>query len=161
MKRITFIRHAKSSWKYDVSDKLRPLKKRGIADATLISGLEKVSGIKPEFVFCSTANRTRETCNIFLKNLKFSSEKVSFEDELYDFGGNNVINFIKSISDDYENVIIFGHNYALTSIVNLYGDIHVDNIPTSGLVSITFNISSWSEFKPGKTDLVLFPKHFR
>ena len=37
MKNLYLVRHAKSSWKLPVDDLKRPLKKRGILDAILIS----------------------------------------------------------------------------------------------------------------------------
>ena len=41
MKTLYIVRHAKSSWAYDVKDIDRPLKKRGSDDASLISNAFK------------------------------------------------------------------------------------------------------------------------
>ena len=39
--------------------------------------------------------------------------------------------FVKQLDDNLIKVLIFGHNYALTNIVNSLGTIAIDNVPTS------------------------------
>jgi len=161
MKTLIIVRHAKSSWKYDVSDINRPLKSVGITDATLVSYKFKMSDYIPEAIFSSPAKRAFETCKIFIANMEYSYKNVQISDQLYDFGGNKVVNFIKSLDKNYKSVMIFGHNHALTAIVNTYGDKDVDNLPTSGLVIIKFEIDSWKDIENGKTELILFPRHLK
>lgn len=161
MKKLILMRHAKSSWEFDVGDMDRPLKKRGITDANLVSINFKKQNLRPDFIFSSPANRALSTCKIFLKNLGISLEKLKIISELYDFGGRNVVDFIKSSNDNYHSIMIFGHNHAFTSIVNTYGDSYIDNVPTSGLVVLEIDITRWQDFKPGKTINILFPKLLR
>jgi phosphohistidine phosphatase len=161
MKTLIIVRHAKSSWKYNVSDINRPLKSTGITDASLISNKFKENGYNPEALYSSPAKRAFETCKIFIANLGFSYKNVQISDQLYDFGGNKVVNFIKLLDNNYKKVMIFGHNHALTAIVNAYGDKDIDNLPTSGLVVIKFEIDSWKDIKSGKTELILFPRHLK
>jgi phosphohistidine phosphatase len=54
--------------------------------------------------------------------------------------------------------MIFGHNHAFTSIVNTFGNSYIENVPTSGLVMLEFNINNWQDLTHGKTALILFPK---
>lgn len=161
MKNLTIIRHAKSSWKHDVGDLERPIKKRGIADIVTVSKEFKIKHLHPEVVFSSPAKRALDTCNIFLKNIEFSYENVHISSQIYDFGGNTLIRFIKSIDNKYNNVMLFGHNHALTYFVNTYGDRFIDNLPTSGLVVFEFDIDSWEDLKPGKIMELLIPKNLR
>ena len=141
MKKLVLVRHAKSSWKYDVTDAERPLKKRGLRDAALVSKSFKNELFRPEIIFSSPANRALTTCKIFIKNLNLDDHLLHIQDELYDFGGQNVIDFITQIDDSYKNVMIFGHNHAFTSICNIFGDQFIDNLPTSGLVVINFDVT--------------------
>ena len=67
MKSIIFIRHAKSSWEFNLPDKKRPLNKRGLFDVDFMSSLELVKSFQPEAVFCSNAVHTRETCRAFFE----------------------------------------------------------------------------------------------
>jgi len=161
MKQLILVRHAKSSWKYNVSDRERPLKKRGITDAHLVSKAFKNEQIAIDFVYSSPANRAQSTCKIFTENLDIPEEKIQILDKLYDFGGQDVMACIKSFDNALHTVMIFGHNHAFTSIAHLYGDRYIDNLPTSGLVLIAFNVDAWEYAKYGQTKLVLFPRDFR
>lgn len=161
MKTIVLVRHGKSSWKYDVGDKERPLKSRGINDANTVSReFEKVK-YQPDIVLSSPANRALSTCKIFLKNLGYSDNILEITNKLYDFGGHSVVNCIKALDDQHENIMIFGHNHAFTSITNTFGSDYIDNLPTTGLVMINFDINSWKDLKQGKTQLMIIPRTLR
>jgi phosphohistidine phosphatase len=155
-------RHGKSSWDYDVKDQDRPLKIRGIRDGHLVaSTFLKRSQELPDRVYSSIANRALHTCMIFCRTLEYPMEKVELTRSLYDFSGESVLHFVKSLENTINSVAIFGHNYAFTNIANQLGSMRIDNIPTSGLVQIKFPVDSWSDLEMGTTELILFPKELR
>ena len=136
MKTLYIMRHAKSSWEFDLDDHKRPLNNRGLRDADLI-GKKLKSLIKPiDKVLSSDAERAKITAKIILDNLDMDESLFSLESKLYDFNGHQVIEVIKNCTNDIEILLIFGHNHALTSLVNLYGNIVIDNLPTAGFVGI-------------------------
>jgi len=161
MRKIIFVRHAKSSWEYDVSDQDRPLKERGIRDAHLVSNALKSANINIDYAFSSPANRALHTCMIFLRNLNFSLSRLLISKELYDFSGESVLQFLKEVDINHNTILIFGHNYALTTLVNTLGDRYIENVPTSGLIKIEFSTENWSTITKGKTTKVIFPKELR
>ena len=161
MKKLIVVRHAKSSWKHNIRDLDRPIKNRGITDITVVSKEFKRKYVHPDVVFSSPARRALDTCNIFLKHIEFSYNNAIISPEIYDFGGNSLINFIKSIDNTYNNVMLFGHNHALTYFVNTYGDNYIDNLPTSGLVIFEFDIDIWEDLKPGKIKDIIIAKNLR
>ncbi|MBQ0786688.1 MAG: histidine phosphatase family protein [Oceanihabitans sp.] len=161
MRKITIIRHAKSSWEHRVTDFERPLKKRGLEDAFLVSSYAKDKIIMPDFILSSDAKRARSTAAIFIKTLNFENIDFQENNKLYDFSGNDLIEVIKNSANGINHLMIFGHNFAITSFVNTYGSVLYDNVPTSGLVSIDFNINSWQNLAPGKTVLKIFPKDLK
>ncbi len=161
MKTLYLIRHAKSSWEFDVSDEKRPLNSRGIRDAKLV-GKELEKLIKPiDKILCSPAERAYSTAKIVLSYLALPEDIFSLEPELYDFGGNHVIEVIKNCGEEINTLMIFGHNHAFTSIANLYGDERIDNLPTAGVVVIEFDVDKWENIDVGKTLLTIFPKSLR
>ena len=137
------------------------MKKRGINDIALVSKAFRDIGFMADIILSSPANRALSTCKLFMTHLEVKDEKLQIIEDLYDFGGQSVINFIKSLDDDYKNIIIFGHNHAFTSISNIFGDKFIDNLPTSGLVMIEFEIDHWKSLQQGKTKLTIFPKQFK
>ena len=159
MKSITFIRHAKSSWEFQLPDEKRPLNKRGLFDSEFMSSLDIVKSFHPEAVFCSSAKRTRETCRAFIKNVVFEESIVSYSDQLYDFSAANLEAFINGIDVKLSKVFVFGHNHALTSLVNQIGDTCIDNIPTCGIVKLNFNTDTWDGCTNGILEYKLFPKN--
>lgn len=161
MKTLILVRHAKSSWKHDVLDLNRPLKKRGVTDASLVSKAFSNKKISIDNVFSSPANRAYSTCEIFIKNLNMRTDMVHIVDDLYDFGGHKVIHFVKSLNQYSQNVMIFGHNHAFTSICNIFGHVFIDNLPTSGLVVLDFEVNSWHDIHKGNTRFTIFPKELK
>lgn len=160
-KTIYIVRHAKSSWEFDVNDFNRPLKKRGRTDASLISNYLKNNFLNPDLIVSSDAERTQRTAQIYIKNLGLEAIEFKLDNELYDFSGNGVMNIVKSCDDSIDKLMLFGHNYAITNFVNVYGDISIENVPTSGFVEIHFNMNSWKDLKKGKTVRTLFPKDLK
>lgn len=161
MKTLVIVRHAKSSWDQDVIDFERPLKKRGINDAALVANEFKKMNVKIDKVLSSSANRAATTCDIFCGILNIDQEIIEYNKLLYDFSGSLVMAEIKNLDKSKDIVMVFGHNYALTSIVNELGDTYIENLPTSGLAIIQFDVDNWSDINKGKTMLTLFPKELR
>jgi len=161
MKNLTVIRHAKSSWEHQVTDFERPLKTRGIKDAKMISRHVKNKIIIPELILCSDSKRTKSTAEIFIKKLNFQDAELQFSHDLYDFSVGNLVHKIKNCNDSVNNLMIFGHNHAITDFTNTFGSKHFDNVPTCGLIQIRFNIDSWKNLNKGETIFAVFPKELK
>ncbi len=161
MKKLILIRHAKSSWEHDVIDHQRPLKKRGVNDANLVSNALYERNEVPNIVLCSDAMRTKMTAEIFISNLNIDNSIVHFNHELYDFSGSDLVKIIKSCDDSINTLMIFGHNHAITAFVNTYGDRYIDNVPTSGVVVIQFGIDQWRDLNSGKILYSIFPRDLK
>ncbi|KJD32695.1 phosphohistidine phosphatase [Tamlana sedimentorum] len=161
MKKLIIVRHAKSSWEHNVSDHERPLNKRGFNDADLVSKYLINLKLKYDKLISSDAMRAKTTANIFIENLKITKSICFLDHNLYDFSGEKLIQVVRECPDSVNNLIIFGHNHAITSFVNLYGDVYVDNIPTCGVTILELNIEQWDNLKPGKTFRTIFPKHLK
>jgi len=61
VKRLMLMRHAKSSWKYPVSDHRRPLNSRGKKSSRAVGQYLHEAKIWPSLVLSSDAKRTKET----------------------------------------------------------------------------------------------------
>jgi phosphohistidine phosphatase len=161
MKNLILIRHGKSNWDAPLHDKERSLARRGIQDAHLVANHGVSFFPKRNIIWSSSAKRASETAIIFAQNLSWPIESIQFKDELYTFDVNKLEQMIKLCSDDYENVIIFAHNAAITEFVNKFGDVFIDNVPTTGFVSIAFNTNNWSSIIEGKILKTIFPRDLK
>lgn len=161
MKKLILVRHGKSSWNEDLPDDERPLKKRAYKDADLV--INAFSGFKKDrlTIWSSYAVRALTTANIFKDKLSIPDSRFEVKNDLYTFNGSQLLKVIESCSDEIDALMVFGHNPAMTSVVNRLGDQDFDNIPTTGLSMIEFETDSWKSLKHGKTLLYLFPKNLR
>ncbi len=161
MKQLMLVRHAKSSWDAPLRDFDRPLTSKGIHDAHVVSSDLSKHIPKMYLLWSSPAKRATETAVIFAQNLSYPIENIDFKEELYTFDGKRLEEIIKSCPDDYDNLIVFGHNEAITNFVNKFGNIFVDNVPTSGFVKIIFENTSWNNIENGITKKVIFPRDLK
>lgn len=161
MKQLILIRHAKSSWDAPLHDFDRPLNSRGIQDAHLVSSNINSQIPKSFVLWSSAAKRAAETAVIFAQNLSFPVESIVFKEDLYTFDERKLEQIIKSCPDDYDHLIVFGHNEAITNFVNKFGNIFIDNVATSGFVNIIFDDLSWKNIEKGITKRVIFPSDLK
>ncbi len=161
MKTLILVRHGKSSWEYSVGDKDRPLLVRGIQDAYAVADKFSEFGLEIDAAYSSPANRALHTAMIFLRQTYFPLDKFQVTNALYDFTGNDVLHFVKQLDDRFDTVVIFGHNHAFTYIANSLGNSYIDNVPTSGLVQLQFNVEHWASLEKGTTKQIIFPKQLR
>ena len=161
MKNLILIRHAKSSWEAPLKDFDRPLMKRGILDAHDVS--TNISKFLPKtyIIWSSTAVRASETALIFAQNISYPIESIVYKDDLYTFDDKQLEKVIKSCDNSFESVILFGHNEAITNFVNKFGDVFIENVPTSGFVSLQFDSETWDNINKGKTHKTIFPKDLK
>ncbi len=161
MKNLILVRHAKSSWEHNVIDHDRPLNERGFKDAGLVSNDLKNRSLGIDLVLSSDAMRAKTTANIFISNMGVNPEIVHLNHDLYDFSGTNLTEVIKTCDNSDNKLMIFGHNHAITAFVNTYGSSYIDNVPTSGVVAIEFDIDNWKNLNKGKTIWTLFPRDLK
>lgn len=162
MKRITLIRHAKSSWKSPgLTDFDRPLNKRGLRAAPIIGDYLKEHNIPVDVILSSPANRAQTTAKIIASKLDYQEDKIVFENSLYNFSDEDaVLDIIQLLDDDYQNIIVFGHNPTFTFLANKLSDHYFDNIPTCGVTSFELAIDEWAKVYEAKSVLsfYIFPK---
>ena len=161
MKNLVLIRHAKSNWDAPLKDIDRPLSKRGIGDAHITSHHIDKYLPKTFIVWSSPARRAKETAMIYAQNLAIPLETIIYKDDLYTFDERGLENAIKSCENKYDSQILFGHNGAITDFVNKFGDVFIENVPTSGFVSLQFDADSWDTIHKGKTHKTIFPKDLK
>ena len=161
MKRLFLIRHGKSSWDHNLQDQDRPLKKRGYKDAALVlDAFPKAMG-EPEKIWSSFATRALETAKLFKEKFKVAEDDFQIRRDLYTFNSKELLQIIKSCDNSINRLMIFGHNPAITEVVNFLGSEFFENIPTTGLCIIDFETEDWKVLEEGKTVLHLFPKHLK
>jgi phosphohistidine phosphatase len=163
MKTLYLVRHAKSSWKYNnLTDNERPLKKRGKKNAEFISKLLKKGNNFPEIIISSPAVRAYESAKIFAENLNIVEKDIIKEERLHMADYDDFISVINDIPMKINKVMLFSHNPGLTYFACTISGADIDNVPTSGVVRIDFDINAWSDISSvkGKLEFFEFPKKY-
>lgn len=162
MKRLTLIRHGKSSWSHAVDDHQRPLKPRALEDADLVIQAFRLHlQNRTPVLWTSSARRALDSARMFQDQLNISSENFAILKELYTFDSRALKRVIQSCGDHIEDLIIFGHNPAITDLSEELGSQSFENVPTTGLVAMEFESTKWKEISNGMTVQYLFPKNLR
>ncbi|GBD91235.1 phosphoserine phosphatase 1 [bacterium BMS3Abin04] len=163
MKKLFLIRHAKSSWKDNgLADFDRPLNKRGKRDAPFMGKILKEEGIKPDLIITSPAKRTCTTARVLARKLDYPKEKINSDETVYEASPGELIKLVNAIPSEHEVVMLIGHNPGLTQLSNLLTGKYLENIPTTGIVEINFNVNSWEEItvNTGKLKSFEYPKKY-
>lgn len=157
MKRLTLIRHAKSSWRdKSLADLDRPLSARGKNDAPVMGRRLAERGGMPDLVLCSPARRAVATMKKIAREMGIPADRISVDERLYLADVEELLRIVREADDLDSHVVLCGHNPGLTDFSNLVSDRFIDNIPTSGMVSIGFRVDSWRGVVQGSGELLFF-----
>jgi phosphohistidine phosphatase len=144
MKTLVLCRHAKSDWPAGVDDIRRPLKARGVRDATYLGGLLARQTFTPDLILSSPAVRALTTAQIVAKCLGYS-EEVRQEAQIYHGHDEHLIQLIRSLPAEKEIVMIFGHNPTMeTAAGKLLSCRTPVMMPTSAMICLESQAFSWS-----------------
>lgn len=163
MKSLFIIRHAKSSWaNMSQRDIERPLNKRGKRDAPFMAKLLKQTGVNPDLIVSSPANRAFTTASFFAEVYGINADDIQKEPKIYDAFPSDILDIIREFSDKNNTVLLFGHNPTFTSVANMFSESMISNMPTCSIVKIEADIEKWSDFSARNGTLTQFhyPKQY-
>ncbi|MFW5710179.1 MAG: SixA phosphatase family protein, partial [Bacteroidota bacterium] len=114
----------------------------------------------PDLIISSPANRALHTAVIFARNMMMDFNRLKIDPGIYMGDTSEILSIIKSTIDDVNSLMIFGHNPSFTELANHFLNYPVENIPTAGMVFLTFTNVSWAEISPKyvETEDMKFPK---
>lgn len=157
MKRVLFIRHAKSSWDDgSLDDFERPLNDRGKRNAPEMAKRLLDRDIKVDQLISSPALRAYTTAILFAKELGISPDRIRLFNELYLPSAQTIGESVAMASDDADTIAIFSHNPGITEYVNSISKTRVDNMPTAAIFAVKVNIDSWKDFNEAEKEFWFF-----
>ena len=164
MKTVFFIRHAKSSWAdLSLDDFDRPLNNRGKRDAPFMAKRLYDLGVRPDAIISSPAKRAFTTAKHFGKANGIDEKDILKVEAIYEAWTSTVFEIIQKLPEDWQTILVFGHNPAFTTIANSFaGDTYIDNVPTCGIVQIEATIDKWKQFneQTGIVKAFHYPKQY-
>ena len=162
MKRLTVLRHAKSSWDdSQLADFDRPLNDRGRKAAKRVGRELKKRRIRIDHIIASPAVRVRETLRDLAEGYG-DARDVQFERRIYEASAAVLFDLVRSIPNTIHAPLLVGHNPALHELVlALTADDDqglrqrvMPKFPTAAAAAIELPAASWSEVAPGTGRIV-------
>jgi phosphohistidine phosphatase len=175
MRRLMLLRHAKTETDAPSGrDQDRRLDDRGRSDAVEIGGWIAAHPPFPDLVMVSPAVRAHQTWDIAWEAMKDRVRQPAIElsPELYGAEPTQLLNAIRMASStDPKRLMLVGHNPGMHELALMLagsGDKSAkkaldDNLPTSGLAVLDFEIDDWADvaFRRGRLVLFVSPKRLR
>ena len=171
MKTITLIRHAKSSWKEPMlQDMDRPLNSRGQANAVMMGErlyFQQVHSQQvipkknvPTKIYSSPAVRAEETAHLMSESLRVSAGDIELVPSLYTFNYEELLEWVRGLNRDEDNVFLVCHNPAITDLFNFFTLFNLEKIPTCGIAILELGVADWRQVGAGmaKVKHYDFPK---
>lgn len=159
MKRLTIMRHAKSSWaEAGLDDFDRPLNARGREAARRIGAEFRTRGLAFDRVLASTALRVRQTLDGVGET--YRALPIEFSDSLYLATEQKLIEIVRATPDEVGSLLLVGHNPGLEHLV---GDLARDDdgglrnrviaaFPTAAVAIL--ELESWARAQSARANLV-------
>ena len=161
MKKLTLIRHAKSSWDDSaLEDFNRPLNKRGQRDLPAMARRVRDFGLAPDRLLTSGAVRALTTAESLAGTLELNSRQVLVQPELYAASCSSLLHHLQHQSDQWHHLMIVGHNPGIEDLAYYLTHKRLAKFPTAAVLHIRLEISRWRELAEscGTVELFDYPK---
>lgn len=158
MKRLTLLRHAKSSWRdQTLPDRERPLSSRGERDAPAMGLRLKAHRARPSLILTSHAVRARTTARIVARALGYPEEFLHVERSLYLASPDTILAVVGAQDERFADILVVGHNPGMTELTHrLLPDLPLDNLPTCGVVAIDSEAERWPDIGSAARKLAFY-----
>lgn len=162
MKRLTILRHAKSSWDQpEAEDFDRPLNERGRKAAVRMGRELKRRKMRFDTVLASPAARVRETLDGVAKGDGHFDPDIQFDQSLYLVDAAGLLDRVKALAEDVRAPLLVGHNPGLERLILLLTAADEKGLrekvaqgyPTAALAVIEFPAARWLDVEWGSGTL--------
>jgi len=127
------MRHAKAE-PFAETDHARRLTDRGVAAARDVGAHLRDSGIRPDFVLVSSAERTRDTWAAVSELAGAGSAEVRLDDAVFTGSPDVVLEALQAAPAEAATVMFVGHNPTAAYLCHLLDDGEGEPVAVSGLL---------------------------
>lgn len=167
MKRLTLLRHAKSSWDDPVSrDFDRPLNRRGERAAVTIGRFAREQGMHFDHLIASPAVRVVETLDKFREGYGEMVD-ANWDRRIYLASSATLMDVLRDLPDSVSDILMMGHNPGLEDLIlalvpddgrsALRDDVET-KFPTASLAVLEIDVGRWDDVGANKARLVSFTR---
>ncbi len=149
-KKLILVRHAKTEeGSAALPDFERKLTDRGMLDATQLGKHLAGQGYRPNQLLSSDAYRALTTAELIASQLSYEVSKIFKNHEIYQASVRTLLQLVNDLKDEWEMVMIVGHNPTVTYLSEYLTGNEIGHMPTGSCTILTFDASSWLEIAQG------------
>jgi len=149
-KTLFIVRHGKARPKeVGEKDQERALDAEGLRTATRLGAYLYNKNTDISALISSTAVRARHTSEQIADQINYDISKIIFDEDLYEASVRIVLDKVNAFSDDWNEVVIVGHNPVLSYFVEYITGYHFEGLEAGGIVKIACSVDSWLEVAQG------------
>ncbi|WP_111670053.1 SixA phosphatase family protein [Algoriphagus litoralis] len=140
MKHLILVRHGEAGFS-DGVDFQRQLTSRGKENLNRLGQILLQGGLHVDFMYCSSATRTRETAEILKKHVPIALEE--YTKDIYDGNMETLLELLEKTPKDAQSCMMIGHNPTISVLIaHLTNGNYVGLLP--GMMAfIDLEISEW------------------
>lgn len=153
MKTLLLLRHGKSDWQHAEieADYDRPLAPRGVKAARKMAQLIEEADLVPELIVSSPAKRAISTTQLLLAEI--GDIELEENEDIYGADLNTLLNIVHSLPDDYDRVMLVGHNPGFEELANSLAGREDTVLKTACMAILNSRAKSWAEVDEGSFEL--------
>lgn len=137
------MRHAKAShYLQGIADIHRPLLDEGVSATRLVADHLKGLKINIRHIVSSPALRATGTAEAIAQSFSLAKDDIQVYHDLYKADIPAFEDCIYSLPDEWDHVLIVSHNPGISQFAADLAGIS-DDLPTAGLISLTFTMDKW------------------
>ena len=156
-KDLYLIRHAQAAEKEpNQNDIDRFLATEGIQGATKTGHYFKQENIKPDMIITSPAIRAHSTSILMAEQLKYNTESIHINEELYEASVRTLLQVVNRLKDSWSIVFIVAHNPSISYLAEYITHAEIGSIEPAGYVHIRFKFNSWEMVSEGNGEFIAY-----
>jgi phosphohistidine phosphatase len=147
MKRLTLLRHAKSSWKdLSLPDADRKLNKRGKRTAPEMGGRFATHySVEDVLLVSSPARRAITTARLFAEAAGMATDSIQEDERIYQADARALLEIVRGLDDAWDHIVLVGHNPGFTDFINSATKHFIENLPTAGIAVLQYPVDHWAD----------------
>ncbi|RXJ79786.1 histidine phosphatase family protein [Arcobacter sp. F2176] len=142
MKTLYIMRHAHKDLPLENEDDYDiKLSKDGEKEAQIIGEKLKQLGVKLDLITASPSERTKQTAEIISEILEYD-KTIMYNGNIYNAFVNELVEMLSYTYDTADNLLLVGHNPALTALGITLG-VYREKLKPAEVLKVEFDTNSW------------------
>lgn len=156
-KKLFLLRHARALEKVgDQKDIERELDPIGLQNSTRMGMNLFDKGISFDIIISSPATRAMQTASLVAEQIKYDTAKIHQNEEIYEASVRTLLQVVNRLKNDWETVMIVGHNPSITYMTEYLTGSEIGNMTTCGLAEVNFEVDDWAAVSEGTGNLATY-----